>query len=208
MVGMRKYIEYIKRYSKEYDLQYLIYLIEKFYILHKKKLHFEDIYRYKPNDLYYFLNSFNDVKTKTDLYKECKKGVQIIFEDDSIKLIKIKNKSEMELYGLDSRWCVSMKSDDTYFNDYKLTSNIYVLLYKKFKLKVDMNIKLPDDNKWIIEYFKTYYDHATKYKKSIECYKFIFLKSKIDGEFRIFDQLNIQISGFDSIINIINKHKN
>jgi len=204
MVGvMRKYIKYIKLYSLEYNLEYLVYLIEKFYILHKKKLHFEDIYRYKPDDLLNFLNKFDGVKTKTDLYKECKREVEIFFEDEIIKIVKIKNKSEMELYGLDSRWCVSMKSDDKYFNDYKLTNDIYVLLYKKFKFKVDMDIKLPDD-KWTMEYFKSYYDYVDNYDKCIECYKFIILKSKIDGIFKIFDQLNIQVSGFDNIINLIN----
>lgn len=104
---------------------------------------------------------FNHLKSITDKIsselseakrkEEVKKvGTELLYEDENITAIHVKNEDAAILYGKGTKWCVSSTDDENLFRDYDNNNKILVFIFNK---KAEPNDKTL--YKMCLEFFRT-----------------------------------------------------
>lgn len=77
-------------------------------------------------------------KEKKDNEKKARKDVDKIYENDSFLIVKPKSHVASCYYGAGTRWCTTMKDDESYFTAHTKKKELYYIIFKN----------LPSDNKY------------------------------------------------------------
>jgi len=125
--------------------------VTKLFDKYKENLPKKDINQYSVKeftDLRDLLFKIKDKKTKKkSLYKiDEAPDTQTVYEDESCKLLLIKNKAASVHFGNGARWCISM-NNASYFEDYD-SSNVvfFFLLSKQLAKETSVNYKIAISN--------------------------------------------------------------
>jgi hypothetical protein len=126
-----KYLRYsVKHLIEGSPSDELIDLINKF----DQKLSIipnKDINTYSLKDLKTLVSSFQNLKSKREEKNDIKvSGGQKVFEDDQCVVIFIKSKAAACFYGVDTKWCVTMRTEQYYENYSAADKLLYFVLRK------------------------------------------------------------------------------
>ena len=134
---------------------------------------FHDFFTYKENGLIkddFQQMSYNDMKAKTyevelsKKRKELEKKINVIFENDEWKIIRVESKEASCKYGSNTRWCISASHDNRY-SDYSGNNYIYFIFDK----------------------------NEEEIKQRSTTYKIAVLVNKLNGELRVWDAEDTEI---------------
>jgi hypothetical protein len=134
---------------------------------------FHDFFTYKENGLIkddFQQMSYNDMKAKiyevelSKKRKELEKKINVIFENDEWKIIRVESKEASCKYGSNTRWCISGSHDNRY-HDYSDNNYIYFVFDK----------------------------NEEEINKKSSTYKIAVLVNKTNGDFRVWDAEDTEI---------------
>lgn len=134
---------------------------------------FHDFFTYKENGLIkddFQQMSYNDMKSKTyevelsKKRKELEKKINVIFENDEWKIIRVESKEASCKYGKNTRWCISADHDNRY-GDYSDNNYIYFVFDK----------------------------NEEEIKQKSTTYKIAVLVNKTNGDLRVWDAEDTEI---------------
>lgn len=134
---------------------------------------FQDFFKYKEEGIIkddFQQMSYNDMKAKvyevelSKKRKELEKKVNVIFENDEWKIIRVESKEASCKYGSNTRWCISASHDNRY-SDYSNNNYIYFVFDK----------------------------NEEEIKQRTTTYKIAVLVNKLNGEFRVWDAEDTEI---------------
>lgn len=131
--GNDKYLMWMaNQLNKGGDINVIIDNIKLFHN-HSKKLSKKDINQYSLEEL---IKTFEmqDFQSSSNKRKQIKEDAVKIYEDDSIVTYRIDSKGACDLYGANTKWCITSKRDhehyDTYF-DYSFNNAIFYFILRK-----------------------------------------------------------------------------
>jgi hypothetical protein len=134
---------------------------------------FHDFFTYKENGLIkddFQQMSYNDMKAKiyevelSKKRKELEKKINVIFENDEWKIIRVESKEASCKYGSNTRWCISGSHDNRY-HDYSDNNYIYFVFDK----------------------------NEEEINKKSSTYKIAVLVNKTNGDLRVWDAEDTEI---------------
>ena len=134
---------------------------------------FHDFFTYKENGLIkddFQQMSYNDMKEKiyevelSKKRKELEKKINVIFENDEWKIIRVESKEASCKYGSNTRWCISGSHDNRY-HDYSDNNYIYFVFDK----------------------------NEEEINKKSSTYKIAVLVNKTNGDLRVWDAEDTEI---------------
>lgn len=134
---------------------------------------FQDFFKYKEEGIIkddFQQMSYNDMKAKvyevelSKKRKELEKKVNVIFENDEWKIIRVESKEASCKYGSNTRWCISADHDNRY-GDYSDNNYIYFVFDK----------------------------NEEEIKQKSTTYKIAVLVNKTNGDLRVWDAEDTEI---------------
>ena len=138
----KKYLDWmVKVYAKGIDrnLEHFGVVRDFDRLVKKNIITKKDINAYKsPEELYDVVKHYGGTKTKTEVKSEIKKkGAELVFENDKVRIYKIKDEDASRYYGAGTKWCTAASKSYNYFNDYyyKHCVNLYYILLKNLDEK-------------------------------------------------------------------------
>ena len=98
----------------------------------KIKLNPKDITSFDTiNDLFRFVNRYDDYLSEIKTKSEVKKEVEKVYEDNRFLIIRPLSHKSSCYYGAATKWCTTTENNDDYFNKYTSRGKLYYIIDKK-----------------------------------------------------------------------------
>jgi len=135
-----------------YKRQFIETLIPKlqFFERNKDKYPKKDFKQYVgvnfDRDFLDFTDNLMEEKEKKNEGKTARKNVDKIYEDNKVLIVSPKTHQASCFYGAGTRWCVTMKGQPAYFNQYTTGKKLYFVILKRMSqdnpfYKIAINVK-------------------------------------------------------------------
>lgn len=135
-----------------YKRQFIENLIPKlqFFERNKDKYPKKDFKQYVglnfDRDFLDFTDNLMEEKEKKEEEKTARKNVDKIYEDNKVLIVSPKTHQASCFYGAGTRWCVTMKGQPAYFNQYTTGKKLYFVILKGMSqdnpfYKIAINVK-------------------------------------------------------------------
>ena len=98
----------------------------------KIKLNPKDITSFDTiNDLFRFVNRYDDYLSEIKTKSEVKKEVEKVYEDNRFLIIRPLSHKSSCYYGAATKWCTTTENNDDYFKKYTSRGKLYYIIDKK-----------------------------------------------------------------------------
>ena len=87
----------------------------------------------------------SEYKSNSDREEDARKGMRLLLNNDSIKIMEINSWEAAKKYGKGTKWCTSSEINDTYFNSYTRNDPNHLLYVFNKNNKYGVSVRLFDD---------------------------------------------------------------
>ena len=111
----------------------------------------------------------SEYKSNSDREEDARKGMRILLDNDSIKIMEINSWEAAKKYGKGTKWCTSSEINDTYFNSYTRNDSNHLLYVFNKNNKYGVSVRLFDDVYFDGKNYRFGHQHKNKnYKHTAE----------------------------------------
>lgn len=128
--GKGKYLTWMVKQVAQGAKQEDVIPTVSFFHRNANKFQEKDINKYTAKELEDKVKEIASKKSKTQMRKEAKGGVEKIYEDDDVLLMRVDTKDACMIYGANTQWCITM-SDETYYEQYKSSNVVFHFIINK-----------------------------------------------------------------------------